>query len=371
MKKIILSALLVANVSAQTTEFSPIIRQTYSYNNADKPNSVSIISGISGLTGSVQASEHVKKSVKFELFSVNTALLSGINEGNVDQKDFIKSHDSKTVSAYHPKANVKIQSVDQINGIAKTRVDSPFKVDIVVRGLVDDVENVQDAAKWVNIYHSYTEYATSSANGKEIVTAPESSEKIDTNGTFSYRQDSYTTQIPSHNLLTLHGEETIAVYAQPDFGFTTPTLLDSEKIIVLPLTTGVLTGISNGTEYKTIPEIKASLVNIYPGENDLGNVSSWSVICYRASERVSELTQSFIDEHVITSIPTTTYATPQSVNNQDINTAKIRKFCRTTGSGDYIVELIQSTVHGHDRMSDVGFAYATEVNINAVINSSE
>lgn len=343
--------------SAVYGDFTPVIRQTTTFDDGTQA-SVKYLENVTGLQGTAPAIEAVSKSALFELYSV-------------DSNNNTKEHGKQAVATYLPEASLEIVALDQSNGIPKTRVSSTFSVKLTVSGLVTNDPTVQDAAKWVNVYHSYTEYASGATgpDGQEVLTDSNTPTQISTNGT-QVLLDKIITQIPSSDLPSLRGEENITVLAQPDFGFQTPTELASAKIIVWPLTYGQLSGIENNTEVQVVDTITASLTNIYPGHNDFQNVSSWNVLCYSGS-KLGSINSVDIDNHNVTSRSTTTETVPTSIANRKVNMKRLKRVVTNGGAGTYTVELVQTSVHGIDRLDSITFDFDPKIRINTNVNSAE
>lgn len=368
---------IVALSSTLHADFIPLIRQTTTFEDG-RAMSVKFIENVEGLSGSVSATEYIDKSALFELFSIDDSqYVSGETENATDFDDIVTEHDEESSASYLPTADINIIAVDCSNGVAKTRVLSPFSVQIEVGGLVTDDPDAQDAAKWVNVYHTLTEYATDSfeVDGNETTTAPDDPAEIDSNGTTLFYEE-VITQIPSSNLFSLRGEETITVYAQPDFGFETPTQLGSDKIIICPMTSGSLeltdTLNSNGF-YASIPDVTVIVTDMYPGHNDYGNTSSCDVLVYSGNavsnpeDLYSASNSTELDEAKVHSWITTTELEPKSVDT----TVALSDLRRNATIGTYTVDLIQHTVHGTERLSSVTFVYDPTIKVNANIGSAE
>ncbi|MFD2160015.1 hypothetical protein ACFSW8_13995 [Rubritalea tangerina] len=337
-------------------EFTPVISQTTTLDDGSVAGP-KFLANVTGLSGTAQAIQEIEKSALFELFSI-------------DENGVQREHGKQAVATYLPSAQIEILALDKANGVAKTRVSSPFSVQVTVDGLITNDPTVQDAAKWVNVYQYYTEYAAgaTSADGQETTSESPNPIELNSNGQHTLL-DNVITQIPSNNLPTLRGEETITVYAQPDFGFESPTELASDKIIVWPLTTGNLTGIENNDTVQVIDNIKANITDLYPGLNDLGNTSAWTILFYKGSQK-SQITSSDIEAHSTVSRSTTTESTPTSISNKGVGMSKIRQKAAREGEGTYTVELIQTTVHGIDRLDAITFNYQPTIRVNANLNSN-
>ena len=339
----LLFTLVSSNLHA---EFTPLIRQTTTFDDPNSVPSVKILSDTSGLIGSAIAAESVEKSAFFELFSVDS-------ETNTEA-----SHDKKVVATYLPQARIEVITLDSNGGVPKTRVGSPFDVKITVDGLITNDPNAQDASKWVNLYHTHTEYAAgeNEADGNEVENDPNTPIRINKNNELTYTSD---------DAILVSGEENITVFAQPDFGFPIPTELASAKVLVYPLTTGALAGIEPNETIQYIENVTATMTNIYPGLNDLGNDSSWNVLCYSGTKKASH-NASTIEDSTVVHVGTKN-KNPESFTNQALDMDKIRGVM--TGKGYYTIELIQSTIHGIDYLDAVTFFYNTDIKINGNITS--
>ena len=359
--------LFIAALSTHlAAEITPIIRQTTTSDDGT-PSSVKYLENVSGLSGSAPAYEAISTSAYFELFSI-------------DDNNQRKAHDKQSVATYLPEAVITITSVDSDDGIAKTRVDTPFSVNIAVSGLLRNDPDAQDAAKWVNVYHQLTEYAESSTeiDGNETVSQANETRQIKRNRNVILLNN-VITQIPSSDLSTLCGEEQISVFAQPDFGFETPTQLAIAKIKVWPMTSGSLTGINHLDELLSIPPVTVSYVNAYPGSNDRGNESSLDILLYPGEKKTS-LTQQDFTDYSLVSMSTSTWADLRSdsflLGRRKLN----RKFNKSNKPHDnnkfdpgiHTIEFVQRTVCAAepDRIDSLSFNYCQTLRINANIHTS-
>ena len=250
-------------------------------------------------------------------------------------------------------------------------------MNIGVSGLLRNNPDAQDAVKWVNVYHQLTEYAESSTeiDGNETVSQANETRQIRRNKDVTLLNN-VITQIPSSDLSTLCGEEQISVFAQPDFGFETPTQLAIAKIKVWPMTTGSLSGIQRLDKPERLysfPVITATYVNAYPGSNDRGNESSLDILLYPGKKKTSLSQQDFID-YSFASMNTSTWADLRSdsflLGRRKLNRSfkKLDLF----DPGIHTIEFVQRTVCAAepDRLDAVSFEFCETLKINANIHTS-
>lgn len=163
--------------------------------------------------------------------------------------------DEKTVSSYHPEAEITITSDDPYTAIPRTRVDHPFQVTYSVSGLVTNDPDVQEAAKAAVLEHTTTSYAEDGATTKY----PQ--QEIRINGSTT---KSMLTLIGAEDLTTARGEEMFTIYAKPDFGKEEASMLARAKVQIWPIAQASITGIDTEAKYVRLPSITLNLVDLYP-----------------------------------------------------------------------------------------------------------
>lgn len=171
--------------------------------------------------------------------------------------------DEKTVSTYHPQAEVSIVSEDPYEAIPRTRVDRPFTVRFNLSGIVTDNPDAQEAAKSVVLDHrvvAYSAGATEAAAGAPRIIKEH--DPIRKNGDSSLIN--LTTQLSAPDLTKIRGEEQFSVFANPDFGDEGGSLLAQARIQIWPIASGVISGIDSTRRYATIPAFNISTVDLYP-----------------------------------------------------------------------------------------------------------
>ena len=348
--------LIFSNLNAET-EYNVVIEQSTSRPNSTETTDEYLQNTV-GLSGTTVAERAITQSASFELSTID-------DEGNST------IHATKFVGAL-PRAEVEIIALDRVDGNAKTRVGSPFDVKITVDGLLDiNVETeiprseIPDAAKWVDVYHTYTKYAPGAEEslGSGQLVDTNSPIKIDENGTEEY--------LDQYSQISFFSEENITVYSQPDFGFPDPGEIATAKILVYPETTGKLVStLKNNDRVQSIPEIRADLFNVYPGKNEMGNTSYWAVLFYPGNKRSSHTKQE-LDEYRFSSNPTTGEELLQDKPNSDIMMLPLHKRANKYGQGTYTIELVQETVHGLDSLDSITFYYDSVVKVNGNITSGQ
>jgi hypothetical protein len=188
---------------------------------------------------------------RFELWTIQQSPL----------KDFLIDH--RYVSAYIPRAYVRIYSEDPYSVIPRTRVDRPFNVEIAVDGLIMD-PTAPLAARQVNGFRHVQSYGPD-GDGTVQSTEPrilDSSEVITSNGYHVYQFA--LSAVPGTDRTKVRGEERFVVESLPDY--QAPAMqLAAGRIQIWPIASAAITGITEGQKIGfKVPKIELHLDDLYP-----------------------------------------------------------------------------------------------------------
>jgi len=295
MKNIIIAALLLSTIAVQA-------RKHRNSENDESSNYLNFIIQIQNdayetthkmdditPSGNATALRGVQTSSTFQLWTINR--LTGA--------EYIL--DEKTVSAYHPTAEITITTNDPYTGVPRTRVDHPFKVSYTVNGLIAD-ETAPAAAKSATLSHLAVTYDTSSSGNtgtlsntlggltgtlqnlfgnftgfgdggfgwspysgidynykpQAIITLPQAT--LSTNG---LTENTQLTSLQADDLTLAAGEEEFTILAAPD-GDNAADVLASAKVQIWPIATGTMEGVTPGQTYTKLPDLRINLKDLYP-----------------------------------------------------------------------------------------------------------
>jgi len=239
--------------------------------------------------------------------------------------------DEKTVSSYHPQAEISITSADPYEAVPRTRVDQPFTVTYTVSGIVTDDSEVQEAAKSVIFDHRVTGYAEGEHEaGDNAAYTTHDHDPITQNGEGSLA--GVVTEITGDDLTKVSGEEIFSIYANPDFGVVGASLLTSQRVQIWPVASGSISGVDPNQKYALVPTIYITAVDLYPS-------SDTYLRYYKTSDPTNTETSG-----VIGNIRLTT-TVPESKNWQirDLDSS-------ITEEGVYTLELLHTTVFNTIRL---------------------
>lgn len=171
--------------------------------------------------------------------------------------------DEKTVSSYHPQAEISITTEDPYEAIPRTRVDRTFSVNYTVAGIITDDPNVQEAAKSVVFDHRVTAYDPGETEAADDATyTTYDHDPITQNG--DGELTGLTTEITASDLTLARGEEIFSIYANPDFGVVGASLLASARVQIWPIASGSISGVDESKKYALVPTIQVTTVDLYP-----------------------------------------------------------------------------------------------------------
>lgn len=242
--------------------------------------------------------------------------------------------DEKTVSSYHPQAEISITSLDPYETIPRTRVDSPFNVTYNVSGIVTNDPEAQEAAKSVVFDHRVIAYrpGETSADGGSAYTTQEHS-VITKNGETEI--SGKITKIVAPDLTQVRGEEIFSIFANPDFGVVGASLLASARVQIWPIASGSISGVDSSRRYALVPEIKISTVDLYP-------VSNTYLRYYKTDDPTNEATSGVVGNYS----PNTVVPQSRDWSVRDLDSKLIE-------DGEYTVELLHETVFNTLRLGSV------------------
>lgn len=316
-------SLLVATASLAAADSVPYVNKIVQIiENPDDPNNPTMryLNPIAA-SGTSDAPEGVNGRSIFQLWTVH----------NTTGVDYML--DEKTVSSYHPQAQITITSQDPYTAIPRTRVDQPFTVTYTVSGIVTDDPNVQDAAKSVVFDHRVTAYEPGENEaGDDAPYTTHDHDPVTQNG--QHTLSGLTTQLSAADLTQVRGEELFSIYANPDFGVVGASLLASERVQIWPIASGSISGVDPSKRYALVPTIQVQTTDLYPHSDTFLHY-------YLTSDPTNPATSGVIgNKRKRTTVP-------ESKN------WKIRRLDRRIKKdGVYTLELLHTTVFNTIRLGD-------------------
>lgn len=174
--------------------------------------------------------------------------------------------DQKIVGAYLPGASAWITSEDSHPGVARTRCDRPFQLQVDVSGLLSG-PNVPDAATRVLLQRyaqNYPESQTLTLD-QALANGPIESSYINENGIATF--DIPLTALNGPDPTKLSGEEHFIVHALPD-GEISQTQIAATMVQIWPVASGDISGVQSGETLGTKPpKLTVSLEGLYPSSS--------------------------------------------------------------------------------------------------------
>jgi hypothetical protein len=259
--------------------------------------------------------------------------------------------DQKLVGAYLPKADIKITTGDPYTLVNRTRVDKPFSVDTTITDIIAAGVGVPDAATRVLREQHIMNYPTGvTALDPTVVTANTATAKnyISANGktTVNFATSSLTAS-PDARKAT--GEEHFIVLALAD-GTIAQTQIASAKVIVFPVPSGVIAGVTSGAEYRyQLPAPILTFSDLYPG-------STTSLMLYEGSAVGGTGTALVTRQSTETIKPITVPTDSYDVLNNAI-----------TKDGSYTLVMTTTSAYGTEIISNVvTFAVRRTISVNAM-----
>lgn len=260
--------------------------------------------------------------------------------------------DEKTVSAYHPKAEITITSQDPYTLIPRTRVDQPFTLTYTVEGLRPSDPDAPAAAKSVVLDHTSTLYGPGMEHKDSTATSSKSQTlKAQNKTTTEVRM----TSITAADLTTAKGEEDFTVWAIPDGVVTDYTILDQKKVQVWPIAQATVTtlGSTSSNPYET--RIHLNLIDLYPSSTTYVRIRPGTI-----TSPTGQYTKINASNVVIND------TTPQ---DRDYDILNLNAFMPE--GGIYTVEVIHETPFGSDILATHEIKKQTVIKINGHFTDSE
>lgn len=263
-------------------------------------------------------------------------------------KDYLL--DQKLVSAYLPKADIKITTLDPYTLVTRTRVDQPFSVEIEVTDLLTGIGLPEAATKVLLQQHvqSYPEGQISLDRTAVAATTPNYSAYVSENGktVLKFAASSLRAADPT----TARGEEHFIIHALAD-GTITQTQIASTHVQVWPVASGEILGITPGQELRfDIPKIQLNLSDLYPR-------SDTYLMLYEGTS-VNGMTGVIVKAFPVDRDRTVS----QILEVNDLDT----KF---TKNGTYTVALISETVFGTELLCPpITFTVDRSISVNAMLS---
>lgn len=172
--------------------------------------------------------------------------------------------DEKTVSSYHPQAEIKITSLDPYSVTPRIRVGEEFTVSYTISGLRPDETDAQEAAKSVIFDQSVISFGDGEREHTSTAHVSSTQTELHKNGSDISQ---WTSSVIGEDVRFVAGEEEFTIYAKPDYGVEDATMLARAKVQVWPMATATISGSDQNEVYKTLPPIKISLKDLYPDSN--------------------------------------------------------------------------------------------------------
>lgn len=319
--KYFLTLLTASTLSVQADDYVNFLRQVQN----DASQTTHEVSGLAN-KGSRAAMAGVTTSSVFELWAVNTTTA--------------EEHllDVKTVSSYHPEAELSITSADPYTLIPRTRADQPFIVTYTIKGLLDDPD-APDAAKSVVLDQVIQQEGSGASSNVQLT--------LDENETKAFIYPAMS----GIDTSSYKGSQSFTLYAHPDQHFETATELATQDVIIFPVVSGSMTGVENGETYASAPTIGINITNLYPRSDAFVRVTS-------ASSGETKIVENSVTENPHEDVWdfTKTLSGAAFIANED---------------GDYTIELCSNSPFGIEVLQSANFTIKTTLEINGSLNSSE
>lgn len=261
--------------------------------------------------------------------------------------------DTRFVSAYAPAAEVAISSEDPYPVIPRTRADRPFRVEIMVNGLLGD-RTAPDASKSVKLLRHAQSYGPTGVgeNLDRTQATLIAQSSITQNGkqTLSFALNA----VPGTDRAKIRGEERFSVFSLAD-SLAPESQLASRYIQVWPVADGSISGIAPNQKIRIqLPKLTISVNDIYPGGMVYAQV-------YRGEARLGVEGAK---------IPGTSYGPIGDVPENRV--VVLDRYDSVFDSdGRWTMELLTLTPFGTDRLAHVTFDLDREISINGTITTIE
>jgi len=260
--------------------------------------------------------------------------------------------DEKTVSAYHPSAEITITTGDPHSVIPRTRVDQPFQLTYTIEGLLPNDPQAPAAAKAVLFDHTVTKYGP----GKEI----KDSTAINTTTQVPKTQNKTTnetrmTSIIAPNITTVKGEEEFTIWALPDGVVSDLTVLDKQKVQIWPIATATISPLGGSSAPTTESRLSISLVDLYPYSTTYARITNGDPQNPHTTFTNINTANIIIND-----------STPQDRDFQILN---LNEFM--SEAGEYTVQIVHETPFGADILAEHMVEKKTKIVINAHMSDLE
>ncbi|HEX7262029.1 MAG TPA: hypothetical protein VF258_09455 [Luteolibacter sp.] len=257
--------------------------------------------------------------------------------------------DQKLVGTYHPKADVKIATLDPYTVVPRTRVDKPFTVEIAVDGLLTG-STLPDAATKVLLEQHIQSYAADEIALDPVKVAsntPHATTTITQNGktVIKFPASSLTATDPTK----ASGEEHFIVHALAD-GNIAQSQIASGKMQVWPVASGAILGITPGMTYRLrVPTVTLKLNDLYPRSDTQFMLYEGSQIDSAAGIQINAFPWD-------SNAPKTTTITSNELDNA------------FEKNGTYTVALVSTTIYGTELLCDpITFSINRTINVNTML----
>jgi hypothetical protein len=257
--------------------------------------------------------------------------------------------DQQLVGAYQPFASIGIKTQDPYLQIPSTRLDKPFTVTINVSNLISGSGVPEAASRLLLERHvvGYPPEQTFLDPAEVLSTSPHSTSQITSNGTLTlqFPASSVTGPVP----LKASGEEHFTLYAIADSA-SLKNRIATAKVQVWPVTTGKISGISNGDVVRFVaPTLTVAVQDLYPRSDAYLQV-------YRSSPALG--TAGTILNH---------FFVPNISNKSDSAIRMVSGYeDDLPEEGTYTMELIARTPFGLERLDHVTFSVNRTIAVRAM-----
>lgn len=260
--------------------------------------------------------------------------------------------DEKTVSAYHPTAEITIRTGDPYSVFPRTRVDQPFELTYSINGLLPNDPQAPVAAKSVIFDHTVTKYGPNkeikdSTSINTTVQTPKSENKT--------TNETRMTSIIAADITAAKGEEMFTIWALPDGIVSEVTALDTAKVQIWPIATASITPHGGMTAPKTETRLSITLTDLYPYS------TTYLRFCKGDPDNPHTTFTNVNTANVIIND-----TTPQDRQFEILN---LNEFL--TESGDYTVQIVHETPFGADILASHIVGMKTNITINAHMSDIE
>ena len=261
--------------------------------------------------------------------------------------------DEKTVTSYHPEAEIRIETEDPYRGVPRTRIDKGFKVISSVSGLLSPGEGVPFAATQVQLQHEKILYKDTVSFSRTGPVSKESSLSIISTNLID-NVDNRLSTIKGDIRAKIGGEEVFTIFSQSEQGLTDTSQLDSALVQIWPIADGIIGNIDVTKIYTEVPDINIVYNDLYPD-------SVTELVAYKGSPSDN------VEDYLLLSSSIVNNVIPQSRN---FVLTKADSYIEEVGI--YTLEIWHTTPFGKERLDRVyPFNFDREIHINGSIISAE